>query len=293
MISIITVAHRSYDLLTAYVDSFLAHNAHHAGQGGIEFVLVENSGDARTAEHAARLEAAGFAARVEMTQNHGFGTGCNAGEALAQGDLLVFANPDMRFTSDLGALEEAFGKDRWGTVAQTDERGRIHALDLLPEYRSLATELLRIYRHTHRLPWLYRFCYTVGSFMIVPRQAFQELGGFDERFFLYYEEAELSRRLQARLGAPLFVPGISILHEAFGTQGGGGSDFTHEQEAISMVKYGRIIGRPTLPQRRLRMLRCLSRLSGSAAVRAGFLERAIEQDAARAAGHRDGMQTHA
>ena len=293
MISIITVAHRSYDLLTAYVDSFLEHNARYAGQGRFEFILIENSGDARIAEHVARLEAAGFAARYEMTENHGFGTGCNAGAALAQGDLLVFANPDMRFTSNLGALEGAFGKNRWGTVAQTDESGRIHALDLLPEHRSLATELLRIYRYTHRMSWLYRFCYTVGSFMIVPRHVFRELDGFDERFFLYYEEAELSRRLQARLGAPLFLPGISILHEAFGTQGGGGSDFTYEQEAISMVKYGQIISQPNLPRRRLRMLLRLSRLSGSAGVRAGFLERAIEQDAASVAGHGNGVRTHA
>ena len=279
MISIITVAHRSQDLLTAYVDSFLEHNARYANQNRFEFILIENSGDARIAEHVARLEAAGFAARYEMTENHGFGTGCNVGATLASGDLLVFANPDMRFTSDLGTLEEAFGHDRWGTVGQTNESGRINAFDLRPEHRSLTTDLLRLHRHLHRLPWLYRYSYVVGSFMIVPRAVFAELGGFDERFFLYYEEVELARRLQARLGLPLFVPSISILHEAFGTQGGKPSDFTFEQEAISMVKYAQIIGQPGLAERRMRTLRQLKPLSETAGIRADFLERAISQDA--------------
>lgn len=273
MISIITVAHRSFDLLAFYIDSFLEHNAQLAGLGQIEFIFVENSSDERTYAHAARLKTAGFSAHCEMTENRGFGAGCNAGAALAKGNLLAFANPDIRFLSDISPLEAAFGSNGWGGAGQVNSTGRTYAFDLLPEYRNLATDLARVYRHLHKVPALYRYCYPVGSFMMVTRKPFLELGGFDERFFLYFEEAELSRRLHAHLGLPRFVPEVQIQHDAFGTQSS--SDFTFEQEAISMVKYSHIIGDPGLAERRARMLRWLTPLTASAAPRARYLKQAI------------------
>lgn len=275
MISIVTVSHKSYDLLADYIDSFLQHNSAHSGSDRIEFVFIENSGDDRIGDHVACLQAAGFAARCEETKNLGFGAGCNAGAALANGNLLVFANPDMRFLSDVSPLELSFGAKHWGTVAQTTDQGTIYAFDILPEYRGVMTELVRIHRFTHKMPFLRRMVYPVGSFFVVPREAFLKVGGFDERFFLYYEEAELSRRLLAQLGTPLYVREVSILHEGLGTQSS--SQFTNEQEAIGMVRYSNIIGRPELARRRLRTLRRISVLAPYAGVRAGFLERAIKQ----------------
>ncbi|MDV7144336.1 hypothetical protein R3X27_16770 [Tropicimonas sp. TH_r6] len=273
MISVVTVSHKSYDLLSDYVESFLTHHSGRDALVQIEFVFIENSGDERIAEHACRLREAGFATRWELSENRGFGAGCNLGAALASGELLVFANPDMRFMSNICGLKAVFGTSKWGTVAQTGEDGKIYAFDLLPEYRSVLTELLRVYRFCHRLKALHRYVYPVGSFMVVPHAAFEATGGFDERFFLYYEEAELSRRLQGALGPPVLLPTIKIHHQAFGTQGS--SDFTYEQEAMSMVTYGDVIGHPDLARRRLRMLQRLSFLSTAAGERAAFLERAI------------------
>ncbi len=273
MISIITVTHNSYELMSDYVDSFLAHHSKGNALGQFEFIFIENSGDERIVEHTEKLQNAGFSARSELMENRGFGAGCNLGASLATGDILVFANPDLQFTSEIRELEAAFGTTNWGTVAQTGERGRIYAFDLLPEYRNILTELMRISRFCHRIKALQKYAYPVGSFMVVPRASFEASGGFDERFFLYYEEAELSRRLHAALGPPIFLPSVHVRHETFGTQTS--SDFTFEQEAISMVKYADIIGRPELARKRVRMLRLLSYLSAKAGVRAEFHEQAI------------------
>ena len=273
MISIITVCHNSSALMPDYLSSFLAHNKDNAGKDDIEFIFVENSGDSGTEAFAAELQGHDFRARTIYVENHGFGAGCNSGAKLARGELLVFANPDIRFVSNLTPIEVHFDKHSWGTIRQTDSNGLTHAFDLLPEHRSVFTELARPFKYLHWFPPLYRFCYPVGSFMIIPRAAFEKEGGFDERFFLYYEEAELSRRLHALLGPPKYCSDMSILHEAFGTQSN--RDFTFREEARGMVTYARVTGQPHLAECRLRTLRCLAALSPISAKRIPFLLDAI------------------
>ncbi|UTH46203.1 glycosyltransferase family 2 protein [Loktanella salsilacus] len=274
MISVVTVCHNSYDLLNNYIGSFLEHHIGAEDRENIEIVLVENSGDARTEEHARRFREAGFTAKVKMTENRGFGAGCNEGVAIADGELIVLINPDIVFLTSLSSLEQAFGEDDWGTAIQHNGDRGINALDLRPEYRSMLSEVARIYRWLYRWKPLYRFAYPVGSLFVVSRVAFSAVGGFDERFFLYYEEAELSRRLVARFGPPKFCRSVEVLHEGGGTQPS--SDFMMREEARSMVLYADIIGQPKLAQRRLASLRQLARLRPALTTRVAFLEKAMK-----------------
>jgi GT2 family glycosyltransferase len=50
-----------------------------------------------------------------------------------------------------------------------------------------------------------------GAFMLCDRRTLTVLGGFDERFFLYFEDFDLSRRAAA-LGAVAYVPAVRIMH---------------------------------------------------------------------------------
>ncbi|WP_323810802.1 glycosyltransferase family 2 protein [Sphingobium baderi] len=275
MISIVTVCHNSRELLPGYVSSFLKHHTQQEIRPDIEFVLIENSGDDRTEEFAQNLRKAGFPTKVKMTENRGFGAGCNEGVALAQGDLVVLINPDLTFLTPLTPLKEAFRGNAWGTAIQHNGNRGINALDLRPEYRNFLTELTQIYRWLYRLQPLYRFAYPVGSFLVVCRTAFETVGGFDERFFLYYEEAELSRRLFSRFGSPQLCNSVEVLHEGGGTQLS--SDFMMREEARSMVLYGKIIGKPALARKRLSSLRLLARLRPSFMNRTTYLEAALRE----------------
>ena len=59
-----------------------------------------------------------------------------------------------------------------------------------------------------------------GACMLIPREAFDALGGFDEGFPLYAEELDLATRLRA-LGRPaLFTPAVEVIH-AVGISTGG------------------------------------------------------------------------
>jgi N-acetylglucosaminyl-diphospho-decaprenol L-rhamnosyltransferase len=54
--------------------------------------------------------------------------------------------------------------------------------------------------------------FVTGCFLLIKRELWQQLGGFDERFFMYAEEADLCYRAR-RLGArPLFTPEAAIVH---------------------------------------------------------------------------------
>ena len=52
----------------------------------------------------------------------------------------------------------------------------------------------------------------MGACMLIRRDRFVEVGGFDERYFLYWEDADLCRRLRARGYETRYVPGAQVVH---------------------------------------------------------------------------------
>ena len=56
--------------------------------------------------------------------------------------------------------------------------------------------------------------WVAGMFMLAKRTAFEAVGGFDERYFLYYEDVDLCRRLRLRGYDVRLVPGARIIHDA-------------------------------------------------------------------------------
>jgi len=56
--------------------------------------------------------------------------------------------------------------------------------------------------------------WVAGMFMLFRSPVFDELQGFDERYFLYYEDVDLCRRLRNRGYEVRLVPSISAVHDA-------------------------------------------------------------------------------
>lgn len=56
------------------------------------------------------------------------------------------------------------------------------------------------------------FPFLSGCFMLLRRSVIDEVGGFDERFFMYGEDVDLSRRIHARYRT-VFFPDVTIVHE--------------------------------------------------------------------------------
>jgi GT2 family glycosyltransferase len=268
MISLVTVSHRSHRHLPAYVDSFLASVAGRA-IAPVEFVVVENSGAPGTDRLLDPLRAAGYRVTFVESPNHGFGAGCNLGAAYATGATLIFANPDIVFVDPLDPIDAAQEGSVWGTVAQDDANGASYAFDVLPEYKTVLGELLRRYRHVLPTGDNARRVYPVGSFFVVAAALFRKVGGFDERFFMYHEEAELARRLHKVAPPPTFFADIHVTHEAFGSAVT--KDAVFRQETAGLLTYARVTGERRVIATRLLTQLLLAPLSASARRRLALL----------------------
>jgi hypothetical protein len=56
--------------------------------------------------------------------------------------------------------------------------------------------------------------WVAGMFMLFRSEAFRAAGGFDERFFLYYEDVDICRRLGSLGHGALYVPEATVIHDA-------------------------------------------------------------------------------
>ena len=145
---------------------------------------------------------------LELGENLGFGAANNRGEQLAQGEQLLLLNPDAWLEADaLGLLEQALVRSpRLAAVAPrlSDPEGRPQFTwhpecgvvgETIQRWRNrrpaAATSgpLPMLLRALHGPGWLTAAC------LLVRREAFREVGGFDEGFFLYFEDVDLCRRL--------------------------------------------------------------------------------------------------
>ena len=188
-------------------------------------VVVDNPTD--LAERAAlrRLCAAEGWDLLEPEANAGFGAGVNlaAGRALERGaDTLVTLNPDASLApSDLDHLVAATGPMTLAGPLVVDASGRTTSDGMVC---CLADGTMRSRRSTRPVPpggvqrWLSGACLAVGA------PLWRALGGFDEEFFLYWEEVDLAARAEAAGGRLRLVRGARAVHTEGGTQGRGAGD---------------------------------------------------------------------
>jgi len=168
---------------------------------------------------------------VRNARNLGFGAACNIGARIGRAELILFLNPDARLeASSLGASVPRLCENAaiWVVGAQLiDESGRIqrtccrapsgprmfaHALGidrLLPATGYVMTG----WPHDET-----RFVdHVIGAFYLIRRDAFEQLGGFDERFFVYLEDLDLSMRVRDAGGRCLYVTEAVAHHAGGGT----------------------------------------------------------------------------
>jgi GT2 family glycosyltransferase len=139
--------------------------------------------------------------------NVGFGRACNLGRMHASGELILFLNPDASLIRvDLGALGRYAAEQRFGLVgAELSESEGEPRPALMRQSERWVSELFAV----HLLGILSRIApaprfversdgsarYTIGGAAFLARGSeLAELGGFDERFFMYYEDTDLTQR---------------------------------------------------------------------------------------------------
>lgn len=191
-------------------------------------VVVDNYSTRPERERVRSLAAAQSWHLVEQSRNMGFGSGANAGVAAAAGlgaERLVLLNPDAVITCKaLVALRDALDQRPRSLVAPVLRRpdGSVWsarcALDLdRGRTLSRAAQL----PPAHEMPWL------SGACLATSVEAWEAIGGFDEDYFLYWEDVDLcARAFEAGVEVHL-ADGVTAVHEEGGTQEQlGGGDFS-------------------------------------------------------------------
>jgi N-acetylglucosaminyl-diphospho-decaprenol L-rhamnosyltransferase len=200
-----------------------------------DVIVIDNA--SRDGSEAA---AAGRATLIRNAVNAGFARGVNQALAATRGDFVLILNPDcVLFAGAVQALEAELAAHPECAIAapavldedgslQGNVRGDPTMLTGLFGRTTLFTRLFPTSRLARRnirtsgssagaggagadgssreAEWV------SGACMLARRAALEGVGGFDERYFLYWEDADLCRRLRARGHTTRYVPGGRVMH---------------------------------------------------------------------------------
>jgi len=198
-IAIVIVNYNAGALLQKALES-----VHASTHENIDVVVVDNNSSDTSVEaaHAVFPEIT----ILSQKENRGFGAGANTGARYAQkngAEYIFFLNPDATISSDtLEKLLCAARKQKGAfnptiTNSATQEtwfaNGKINFLRMRAEHTTTAS---------HK--GVYETGYATGCALFLRTEDFAKIGFFDESFFLYYEDADLSMRAREK-GIKTFV----------------------------------------------------------------------------------------
>jgi GT2 family glycosyltransferase len=219
--TVVIVGYRAYPELRQCLSSLVRH------EPDIDVIVIDHASD----PGEAAMLAAAFPRVVyrQTERNPGFGAGVNAAAREAHGHLLLL-NPDCELTMPIAApllavlaTEPRAGvvgglvREPDGTVqasargfpdATTGLAGRTAWLSrVLPE-----NSLTRRNLTTQPLGGVRQVDWVSGALMLIRREAFDALDGFDERFFLYWEDADFCKRAALAGWSTWYAPVAEVVH---------------------------------------------------------------------------------
>lgn len=218
----VVVAYKSSGELTGCLDA-IASDA----PAGSKVVVVDNASpdDSATVAGSHPLRAR----IVSSTTNLGFGGGCNLGTEGSEADALFLLNPDARLQPGATALlvaaleaDASLGVVAPRVIDPTGE-SRAASAGAEPSLRSsighfLALGRIPAVRRLFRPVYLAdggvrsRPDWVSGAAMLVRKSAYDEIGGFDERIFMYMEDVDLCRRLREKGWTVGYEPDAVVEH---------------------------------------------------------------------------------
>jgi hypothetical protein len=184
---------------------------------GISVLVTENIPD----PVALATDGLRFPVRVlANTAPKGFGANHNAAFVHCATPVFCVVNPDIRLDRDpFPALLEALSAEGTGVVGPLVRSPGGDIEDSARRFPTLASLALKLFRPPSgpdyppgRAPM--NVDWVAGMFMAFRSVAYRSAGGFDERYFLYYEDVDICARLNAHGYATVFDPRATVIHDA-------------------------------------------------------------------------------
>src|SRR6266566_8744811 len=171
---------------------------------------------------------------VRNDRNRGFAAACNQGAKNSNADYLLFLNPDTRL--DQNALVDPIHFMEYPQnstvgivgIQLVDAQG--HVTPTCARFPTVGRFLTKMVGLDRALPsvftphfmteWDHRDSRPVdqvmGAYFLIRRSLFDKLGGFDERFFVYFEEVDLTVRALKRGWSTFYLSSVKSYHRGGG-----------------------------------------------------------------------------
>lgn len=217
-ITAVTVTYQSRKTVVQALDA--ARDAH--SRNLLHCIVVDNASNDGTAECIANEHP--WIELIQNRENMGFGRACNLAFSRVKSPYLLLINPD--------AVIEASAVERLMQFMQSHPAAGIAAPatlddDAQPHYAGMMVkpdDLLKsvLGNHTNAYPQRrpinpgdppFQTNWVCGAVMMIRSELFRSLDGFDERFFLYFEETDFCRRAAA-IGAEIWAVGEAVAHHS-------------------------------------------------------------------------------
>jgi len=221
-VGVVVVAYRSDRVLGELLASVPAASTHPVAIVVVDNLPSEGSTRALAAQHGATY--------LAQPQNPGYGGGMNAGVATlpASVEWVLICNPDLElFEGSIDTLVSVGESDaRIGSVGpavlNTDHSVYPSARGV-PSLRTGVGHALFV-TVWQQNPWTAKYRHDAdtseqrdagwlsGSCVLVRRRAFDAIGGFDEAYFMYFEDVDLGYRLGTAGWRNVYVPRAQVIH---------------------------------------------------------------------------------
>jgi hypothetical protein len=196
-------------------------------------VVVDNASSDGSADHGSFPQLP--LVLLRNRENLGFAQASNQGAEGTRADYLLFLNPDTVLFPDSLSIPLRFmeqpGNGHIGIagVRMVNEKGEAaRTCSRLPSPGSFVAKSLGLdrilpqyFRPQQMVEWDHassrQVGQVIGAFFLVRSTLFRNLGGFDERFFVYFEEVDLSLRAQILGANSYFIAETCIFHKGGGT----------------------------------------------------------------------------
>lgn len=214
-LSIIIINYRSQDPLKECLDSIFDKIP-----SGVDYETIVVNNDSQEKLKILK-DAYSEAVFIDHKKNIGFGPAVNLAAWRAQGEYLFLLNPDAKISE--GKIEKILdlfsSNNSLGVVGPKilEKSGEIQSWSAGKEV-TLMKVLFNNLKFRKKWKKFRSQCpqevdWVSGAAFFVPSYLFKSLGGFDEEFFMYFEDVDFCRRVRQQEKKVLFWPYLSVIHE--------------------------------------------------------------------------------
>lgn len=219
-VDVVIVSYNSGDTLRGCVEPL-------AGVEGVEVIVIDNASPEDPLPTIADLPVR----TIRAPRNGGFSYGCNLGAAAGSGEYVLFLNPDAVLApADLRKLVDLLESDRSigaaGPKILGGEGELLFSRRREPRLRTTLANAVFLHRVFPRAAWADEMVrdpaayeqpgdadWLSGACLFMRRTALEQIGGFDESFFLYCEDTDICVRLRAAGHAVRYEPSVVARHQ--------------------------------------------------------------------------------